>query len=71
MNKRYFNGRLIGFMAEKLNLKQVDDLVRKAQNGDSEYIDARPSDCIAVAVRCTAPIYVKETILDGVADVSQ
>lgn len=31
-------------------------------NGETKEIDARPSDCIAVALRCDAPIYVTDKI---------
>ena len=30
-------------------------------------LDARPSDCIAVALRCQAPIHVRESILEEAA----
>ena len=33
-------------------------------------IDARPSDCIALAVRCGAPIYVVATLWAGLEDMS-
>ena len=33
-------------------------------SGISTTIDARPSDCIAVAVRASCPIYVKETVMN-------
>lgn len=33
-------------------------------------LDARPSDCIAVAVRCEAPIYVAKELWDFLPDVS-
>ena len=26
-------------------------------------IDARPSDCIAIALRCAAPIHIRESVL--------
>jgi bifunctional DNase/RNase len=32
--------------------------------GTSTGIDARPSDCIAVAVRASCPIYVKESVMN-------
>jgi uncharacterized protein len=31
-------------------------------NGETKEIDARPSDCIAVALRCDAPIFVTDKI---------
>lgn len=32
-------------------------------NGAEKIIDARPSDCIAIALRVDAPIYVKEEVM--------
>ncbi len=39
-------------------------------NGVSHEIDARPSDAIAVAVRCESPIYVSEDVMNeaGISD---
>jgi uncharacterized protein len=34
-------------------------------------LDARPSDCIALAVRVNAPIYVETALWDSLADVSE
>jgi bifunctional DNase/RNase len=31
-------------------------------------IDARPSDCIALALRCDAPIFLAEKVLDAVRE---
>lgn len=36
----------------------------KNHSGDIKYIDARPSDSIALAVRFKAPIYVSEDVID-------
>lgn len=33
-------------------------------------LDARPSDCIALAVRCEAPLYVSRNLWDTLPDVS-
>ena len=33
-------------------------------------LDARPSDCIALAVRCSAPLYVVRSLWDGLEDMS-
>lgn len=33
-------------------------------NGDALNIDARPSDAIALALRCNAPIYVAEKVIE-------
>ena len=46
-------------------------------NGETKEIDARPSDCIAVALRCDAPIFVtdkialEETVPDKKAEVEE
>lgn len=34
-------------------------------------LDARPSDCIAMAVRCGAPLYFLKDIWDGLDDMSE
>ena len=34
-----------------------------AMDGKKFEIDARPSDCIAIALRCSAPIHVRESVL--------
>lgn len=34
-----------------------------SMNGKSFELDARPSDCIALALRCGAPVHVRESIL--------
>ena len=33
-------------------------------------LDARPSDCLAIAVRCGAPFYVVKTLWDSLEDMS-
>ena len=38
-----------------------------AKDGEKKVIDSRPSDGIALAVRCKAPIFVEEEVLDKVA----
>ncbi len=51
----------------------IDDLMQETfyakvaltQNGVSREIDARPSDAIALALRCRAPIYVAEAVLES------
>jgi len=42
-------------------------LVLKAPDGQSRWIDSRPSDGIALAVRAQAPIYVEEEVLKKAA----
>lgn len=39
----------------------------KSKDGDLKQIDARPSDCIAVAVRFKAPIFVAEEVFEKAA----
>jgi hypothetical protein len=39
-------------------------IVLRGTDGREEVVDCRPSDAIALAVRCDAPIYVAEGILD-------
>jgi bifunctional DNase/RNase len=34
-------------------------------------LDARPSDCLALAVRCGSPIYVVRTLWDSLEDMSE
>jgi len=34
-----------------------------SMDGSHFEIDARPSDCIAIALRCSAPIHVRESVL--------
>jgi len=34
------------------------------RNGTAVQVDARPSDCIALALRCSAPIYTTDELLD-------
>ncbi len=36
-----------------------------SRDGNHFELDARPSDCIALALRCEAPIRVQETVLTG------
>lgn len=39
----------------------------KSKDGDLKQIDARPSDCIAIAVRFKAPIFVAEDVFEKAA----
>jgi bifunctional DNase/RNase len=38
-------------------------IVLKTNSGDTKFIDARPSDSIALAVRAHAPIFVEDEVL--------
>jgi len=42
-------------------------LVLVTQDGQKQYIDARPSDGIAIAVRAKAPIFVENGVLEKAA----
>jgi hypothetical protein len=42
-------------------------LVLKTSSGDEKFIDARPSDSIALAVRAHSPIFVDEDVLKQMA----
>jgi len=58
----------IGFAVEKVTIDaMVDDLftatiVLKDDKGKKWYIDARPSDSIAIALRTNSPIYVADRL---------
>lgn len=49
-------------------------LILEAQNEIMERkiieLDARPSDCLAIAVRCGAPVYVVRALWDALEDMS-
>lgn len=49
-------------------------LIIEAQNEIMERkiveLDARPSDCLAIAVRCDAPVYVLKSLWDELEDMS-
>jgi bifunctional DNase/RNase len=49
----------------QLHLREENELGKKFV-----VIDARPSDCIALALQQSAPIYVERRVLDQVEDVS-
>lgn len=38
------------------------------QNGESKTIDSRPSDAIALALRCNVPIYMKNQLIEFTYD---
>ncbi len=42
-------------------------LILKTSDGKTKKVDARPSDSIALAVRCGAPIFVEEEVLNKAA----
>lgn len=66
---------IIGGMGGKLERITVNDLrdgtfyarLRIRRDGELCEIDSRPSDAIALAVRCAAPIFVEESVLEAVA----
>ena len=60
---------IITFMAfanKKYDVKNIKDLVKRYENGESRkfVFDARPSDAIALAVRVDCPITVSDGVLD-------
>ena len=42
-----------------------------SNNGEKIEYDARPSDCIALAVRANAPVLVSESVMEGAASVEK
>ncbi|MGZ4902847.1 MAG: bifunctional nuclease family protein, partial [Halobacteriota archaeon] len=53
-------------------IDDVDEGIYYAQlsikvNGDERQLDARPSDCIALAVRSDTTVYIRRSILDETA----
>lgn len=63
---------IIDRLGGKLKAVEIDDLwngvfyAKLILEGDEEMsIDARPSDAVAIAIRCDAPIFVSDTILDS------
>ena len=59
----------LGVQLEKVVIDKLVDSTFHAKlyvrrNGQSEMIDARPSDSIALAVRTKSPLFVEDTIFD-------
>ena len=60
----------LGVIVEKVTIDAVVDnlfvatIVLRDDNGKRWYIDARPSDSIAIALRVNAPIYVANRLRD-------
>ena len=58
-----------GATIEKILIDKLENnifhakLFLKTDSGEVKVIDARPSDCIALAVRARAPIFVEEAVL--------
>jgi bifunctional DNase/RNase len=73
---RPFTHDLLTTIVERLGAQVTSILIHSLQNdvffasifleqGDKKFeIDARPSDSIAIAVRCNAPIYVEEPVFE-------
>ena len=40
------------------------------KNGETQDIDARPSDAIALALRTRSPIYMAESVIESIKDES-
>ncbi len=66
---------LIGRLGESLQRILIHDIQEETVIGQLEIetssgvveVDARPSDCIALAVRTEAPIYASEQVLEAIA----
>ena len=59
-----FNARLERLVIDKMvNNTFHAKLELKTQNGETKFVDSRPSDGIAVTVRLGAPIFVDEEVL--------
>jgi len=60
----------LGAAVEKIFIDKVIDntfhakIFLKHQDGSDVLVDARPSDSIALAVRCSAPVFVEDEILE-------
>ncbi len=48
------------------NIFHAKLVLKIKNNGKTKYIDARPSDSIALAVRMKAPIFVEESVLEKI-----
>jgi uncharacterized protein len=82
---RPFTHDLVRSMADTFNISVTEVTIDELRNetffakvvcesaGSVHEIDARPSDAIAIAVRCDAPIYVSEEVLNeaGIVDERQ
>lgn len=58
----------IGVKVKQITIDQLKDEIFFARltietNGKHKEIDARPSDCIAIALRTSAPIFVAEDVM--------
>lgn len=59
----------LGFMVSKIEVTDLKDdtfyATMHLKKEDEEYIlDARPSDAIAIALRCDSPIFVNEEVIE-------
>jgi len=45
-------------------------VLEREKDNEIVNVDARPSDCIALALRTQSPIYLSETLLEGAKDLS-
>jgi bifunctional DNase/RNase len=59
----------LGSAIEKVIIDKLENnvfhakLLLKTDSGEVKIVDARPSDCIALAVRARAPIFVEDAVL--------
>ncbi len=55
--------RIESILIDELNEGVYYARISLSMDGKSFDIDARPSDCIAIALRCAAPIHIRESVL--------
>ena len=54
---------IIDILIDELNEGVYYARMSVSMDGKSFELDARPSDCIAIALRCGAPIHIRESVL--------
>jgi len=57
-----FDSQIDDVLIDELNEGVYYARLSISSNGNQFEIDARPSDCIAIAVRCNTPIHVREDV---------
>lgn len=57
------NSNINDILIDELNEGVYYARMSISNNGTQFELDARPSDCIAIALRCGAPIHVRESVL--------
>lgn len=56
-------GNIDDILIDELNQGVYYARLSVSMDGDHFELDARPSDCIALALRCGAPIHIRESVL--------